>query len=272
MPPLHLAHVAGDLAATVHLLGFGHSHLTGIQFAHAAMLDAGEPAPCTTFLQLRDDEFSFHDYSAGRAARIAGLVTTRVRAYIDDISPAAPLIFTHFSGNEYHQFCLVKNPRPFDFTLPDKPGLPLEAGYEIVPFRFIEQHMRNALATPQAEFTAILKQLQLPVIALCPPPPMPDNEYLANDQNPFITQIRAHGIGAPMLRLKFWLLQTRLMHDFYSENGVTFLPPPPHTLDANGFMRKEGWNPDAVHGSVWYGRQLLDMLTARALTARDHAA
>ena len=261
--------VEAEAAAPLRLFGIGHSHLTGLQHA-----DGGrDPAPGRTqfrFLQLLERRFLPNLAAERPAPRFHPTVLVELAAALAD--PAIPLVVAAISGNEYHSLGMVNHPRKFDFVLREAPDIPLLREAEIVPAALVEAALAALMSHAVLQLEALRRITSLPIVTICSPPPVPDDSFVAQQDTMFTEPVRRLGVSPAPLRWKLWRLQSRLYRQACEANGIIFLPPPPETLDADGFLVEFGWHPDSVHGNIWYGERVLRQIEAHAGVEREAAA
>jgi len=244
------------------VFGFGHSHLSAMQFAYAEWANARADAPKFHFAQLLAPPYGL----GGTPAEMGERFGIRLREELERFGGES-LVFTSFAGNEHHQYSLVRDARPFDFVLPERPELPLTPGVEIVPYRAVaaqlERHCMHAMIT----LVEISRRLARPLVSLSAPPPIPDNDHVAKADNMFREVMAQRGPSPPALRLKFWLLQSLTYERLCQRAGIRFIWPPQAAVDEQGYLLQEHWHPDGVHALPSYGAHVLDQLLAYARSA-----
>ncbi len=240
------------------VIAVGHSHLTALQFAYAENHLATVAAiPPITFVQMLEPEFRRPDQGIDYARVAERLVAEQAEG---DVFAA----LTCFSGNDYHVLSMVRSPRPFDFVLPGYEALPLQQGVQIVPFETVRQTIHAAIATAVEELATIRAALRCPFYVIAPPPPIFDGDYLNQPANAFWSKAESLGISPPEFRFKLWKIQSDIYAAGAQAMGATFVDPPAVALTQAGYMAERGWHPDGVHGSSWYGKQVLDQVFGTA--------
>ncbi len=237
---------------------FGHSHITPLQFAYHHWKEAGGQMDIH-FIQLLDERFRFAADPAKQQS-IPSLLAEEVKS----ANPSFPILFTCFSGNEHQAYSMLKHPRPYDFVLPNEPHLPLEENFEILPYPAIYRLMISIVSAPLVTLAAIGREVPHQIVCLSTPPPIPDNTFLSDKKNALWTQIEQFGISSPVVRYKLWYLHALCTAESCRKLGMSFMFPPPAAQDEHGFMKRDGWHPDGVHGNMWYGERVLDQIEAYA--------
>lgn len=248
----------------VTFFGFGHSHLTAIQFAYSAWAATHPAAPNCHFAQLLAPPYGTGN---GVPAEMGERFGNQLRQELERLAPIS-LVFTSFSGNEHHWHSLVRHARPFDFVLPDRPDLPLTPGAELVPYRAVATRLERDCLYAMTTLAEICRRGARPLVSLASPPPIPDNNFLAGANNIFREAMDLRGPAPATLRLKFWLLQCRTYERMCGELGIQFLWPPQTAVDANGYLAQEHWRPDGTHAQPSYGAKVLDQLLEYVTAAK----
>ena len=243
-------------AAQGRVVGFGHSHLSALQFAYADWI-ASHPKRSLDieFIQLLSGEYKLSDTLFDYDRLII-----KITEIADHGSDLVPFVFTCFSGNDYHVISMVRHPQPFDFVLAEQPSLPMQQGVQVLPSEAIESTLAQSIQPAIEQMTAIRRRIPFRMVAISSPPPIADNGYLNGPQNAFWDKAQTLGISPPAFRWKVWRLQCLAYERGCAEAGITYLSPPEGAMTEDGFMRPEGWHSDGVHGSAWYGALVLDQL------------
>ena len=142
--------------------------------------------------------------------------------------------------------------------MPGYEGLPLQNGVQIVPFQTVQDTMRSALASAIEDLAGLRSVLRCPLYLVAPPPPIFDVDYLNHPLNAFWSKAETLGISPPAFRYKLWKVQSDIYAAAASAMDAQFVDPPATAVTQDGFMAERGWHPDGVHGSSWYGKQVLD--------------
>ena len=170
-------------------------------------------------------------------------------------------VFSMIGGNAHHKLGLMAHPRRFDFVLPSLPSLPLDDRAEIVPF----DQVRAAILAVLQDFLPrmrLLKEMNPgPVYHLEPPPVFADEARLQRDARRM--PIARGEVSPRALRFKLWRAHSDLVAEFCRDAGITFIPHPPASVDADGFLRPECYR-DPMHVSSHYGGLVLDQMAAVA--------
>lgn len=255
-----------EILPPLRLLGVGHSHLIALAGALAGRVQ--QPGLQFRLIQMIDPAFepSLEHGDAGVALNRA--LQARLRAEEAAEDAGVPFVFDCVSGNEYHFLGLVNHPRRFDFVLADAPELPLIPGAEIVPARLMRERMHRATEMARYILAGLRAATPLPIWHLQSPPPVPDADHIRQHPSVFGDAIAEHGVAPPALRWKLWRLQSETYRTACAEMGIGFVPVPEAALDADGFLRREGWNLDPTHANAWYGAHVLDQVEALGRAAQ----
>ncbi len=240
------------------LVILGHSHV-------AAVVDA---------LKLRpsghgDGMFYVHDVWA-RNTQYAdsdgagGIAFNReVLELIDRTVPAGQPrhYISMLGGNGHVMLALSKHPRPFDFVLPERPDLPLDPEAEIVPYDYLAETLKPLMMSYIWQMIGLRQAVGQSILCVETPPPYGDDAYVSQNLGSYIPDPR-NVVGRAM-RYKMWRLHSNLLQYFCEHCGIEYLSAPEEGIDAEGFLRREGYGMDATHANGWYGELLVRKLEAR---------
>jgi hypothetical protein len=244
-------------------IGIGHSHLTAIQIAynHRKATDQHAQLSNLQFIQLLDPILKPNVISDKGANSLNETLRREILRALGQASGNVSILLS-LSGNEYHFIGMFNQPRRFDFVLPNQPDLPLSDRTEIIPPRLLEARLRKNVHAV-VEFVPLLKRLvgeRTTIYSVQSPPPIPDSDYIMKGNSAFRKQLDEFGVAPPLLRYKLWALQSHIYEQELTDAGTVFLSNPPLATDEAGFMRPEGWHPDGVHASAWFGELILMQL------------
>ncbi len=236
----------------------GHSHLAALQMAHARKVLDADPS-----LAALAPDFLY----IGRAKD----VTFDPGTPLGELPPPAiaalggftgPAVISCIGGNDHTVFGLLNHPRPFDFTLASEPDLPLSPDAEILPARLVRATLRARMGISVQLLTALRARVPGALIHLEPPPPVPSAAHIRAHPGVFAGKMAELGVSPATLRYKLWRLHSAILADLFRDLGVTLLPVPADTQDADGMLLQDGWNPDPTHANAWYGARVLRDLAA----------
>ncbi|QNM83795.1 hypothetical protein H8M03_05600 [Sphingomonas sabuli] len=232
----------------------GDSHASAVQRAIAKRTGKGYAVPLTA-------------YRFQKAKRGQTLGDVAVDDLLERIAALGPddVVISMIGGNQHAVFGSVQHPRRFDFFLPDDEAKHPAADAEIIPFRVLTDQFMTSLRTRDAKLLkAIREATKATIVHILPPPPKGDNAFIASyHEAHFADQgIGNLGVSDPQLRLKFWLLQNRMVTKLCQSLGITVLGPPRQTVDG-GFLRRQYYADDVTHGNWHYGERILRQIERR---------
>jgi hypothetical protein len=161
-------------------------------------------------------------------------------------------------GNGHILLSLSRHPRPFDVVLPEQPDLPLEAGAEVLPFSYLAKTLLPFMLPYVWQLLSLRQAVGVRIYHLEPPPPCGDDDYMKTHLGSYIPD--PSNIISRYLRLKMWRLHSQLLADICTKNDIAFLAAPKEGMDAEGFLKGEGYGGDATHANSWYGELLVNQL------------
>jgi hypothetical protein len=140
--------------------------------------------------------------------------------------------------------------RPFDFVLPEAPGLGLLPGREIIPYDLVrEAARRQHQLWPTLLSQIVAFAVPAPVYAICPPPPIAEFA-------PFYDRIKekaeARGFQPDSVRYKLWRVQIEVEREVAESSGAGFLPAPREAQTELG-LRRVDYAGDILHANAKYG-------------------
>jgi hypothetical protein len=157
---------------------------------------------------------------------------------VDKTDPR-PILFTCMHGEEYHHMCIHPYNAPPDFELSWRPDLPIVPDRQIVPFDTVERSAQFFLKKARANFYSIRTFYpHFRIINLICPPPSDAGE---------VDMPATHYV-----RLKNYLVYTKVLRDMTDRTGIESIAPPEETLTELGTLKKE-YAGDMVHGNRRYG-------------------
>ena len=187
----------------------------------------------------------------------------------------APLVVSAVEGASYLVLALFASGHPFDFVAPWAPHLPRDPHAELVPADAISAVLRHADLRAMALLRALVAETKGDFVQVLPPPPVRQSTHentaaLYSLMGSLLGRPapRAAGTEAEALRLwKLWRVMSEQYADFGRSLGIRVVPPPPATLDDEGFLRAE-FAHDVGHGNRAYGVEVLRALGLHAIAAR----
>jgi hypothetical protein len=156
---------------------------------------------------------------------------------------------------------VAQHPVRFDFALPWRPDLPLDADGEIVPYDAMRALM-EARVRKHLKILGRMRKFRIPMTQLETPPPIYDNKVLKRMSGRFFGEGKADGkeaaagISNPYLRFKLWSLHSKVFEEFCADNKIRYVKSPAAAADEKGFLAREFWG-DFVHANDKYGAMIL---------------
>lgn len=237
------------------ILAIGSSHLQNIATAYSHF--KREKLFSFKSINLNDALYSGWLASREPVYKINAFTENNIRSNIDSFKPDA--LFLSVGGNEYFIHSAIKDPRNFDFCLPDQPDLEIASGAEIVPYRLINTFAQNEIGGLYSAFK-FLTEINTNVFSLGVPPPVKQDDFFYDNLGAELkAAARERGLSTPTQRYKMWHVCDNAHRLWCDNNGVTFIAPPFDTSDEDGFMR-ETYRGDAFHGSLQYSDKVLHQM------------
>jgi len=174
-------------------------------------------------------------------------------------------LVTTLRGNQYNTMGLMRHPRPFEIMIPGFADLPEDTYEELIPYATAYSFMFESIKRGYGkQLGRIAKASAAPVFCLSVPAPKEDEAHILEGAETYFRDagISDIGVSPAPLRLKLWELQNRAVANFCSDSKVTFLPNPPGTRDANGYLERAYYAGDATHANAAYGGLVLDQIAA----------
>jgi hypothetical protein len=190
---------------------------------------------------------------------------------IQEIEDGRPgVVFLTLGGNEYFLHGAARDPRHFDFYLPDRQDLAIAPNTEIIPYRLIKHLFVHAIK-PMYDATRFIKVLGPSLCCLGVPPPVRDSDFFLAKLGPGLAEpARLRGVPSPVERYKLWRVADDTLREWCRDNDVRLLDPPAASVDADGYI-VEKYQGDAFHAAADYAdlvlRQMEQVVMARACAA-----
>jgi hypothetical protein len=252
--PNALASLRGGSKSSIsserRILLFGDSHAYAVQTAIAKRLGKGMTTRVTAYRLLKQK-------------KNIRLGDSSLDDFLAVIAKAGPddLVVSMIGGNQHAVYSTIQHPHRFEFYNPE--GDPVdESVEEIVPFHALKDlFARGLLAGDGASLKALRNATHARIVHVLPPPPKADNGHIIKFHETFFADdLPQHGVSPPMLRLKFWKLQTRLLRKICAALDIEVMVPPERCVDERGFLRPEFYAQDATHGNWLYGERVIRVL------------
>lgn len=233
------------------ILLFGDSHAHAVQTAITKRRGKGQTTRVTAYRLLKQKKQGVH------------VGDSSLQDFLALVADAGPddLVVSMIGGNQHAVYSTIQHPRPFDFYNPE--GDPVDDSVEeIIPYHVLADLFGRGLwGGDGASLKALRKATHARIIHVLPPPPKADNDHIIkNHETFFADDLPEHGVSPPMLRLKFWKLQARLLRKICTALNIEVMMPPARAVDEQGFLRPEFYAQDATHGNWLYGERIIRTL------------
>lgn len=170
-----------------------------------------------------------------------------------------------FGGNAHNVLTLKEHPRPFDFIVPWRAELPLDATREFVTDAYINRFLRKLTEAHQLNMTTLVNAASVAGVQAFhfqSPPPVKDNAFILSHLEDWFKSDHPTSIAAPYLRFKMWLIHSKIIEDHCAAMGMTFLETPRSTQDETGFLLQDHGK-DSTHAGPSFGGAVLNQLEQR---------
>lgn len=168
-------------------------------------------------------------------------------------------VISIIGGNKHNTFGLIAHPEPFDFFLSERPDLMTDESVRLVPESAIRESLEIRMRSELQAIRLLRELFGRTIYHAQTPPPLADEAHILAGADSFFREhgVASLGVSPRSLRLKVWLLQSRIVTEFCQRHDVIYIPLPPEVFDAEGLLNKKGYGPDATHGNRWFGERLL---------------
>lgn len=92
------------------------------------------------------------------------------------------------------------------------------------------------------------------------PPPVGDNEHIANNPGGYFSDKVHLGVAPAALRRKLYSLHETVLREFCERESIDLLPPPPEAVTPDGFLERRFWRNDPTHANAAYGQLVVDQI------------
>lgn len=253
---------------------FGDSHVHALARALARKPEIAAQARITVLRILRP--------KAGGAIGDAPLPDIAARAAA--LGPGDALV-SAVGGHHYLGLGLVRHGQPFAVMAPENRDTgDRDTGDHVTGNRDTGNRDTGTgiipAAVARAELALRLRRDDLPRLSpvmaaapagvtrlhLCAPPPKGDDAFVAAHAEATFQALglAARGLAPRDLRRALWAVQCAAESEVFAPLGLSVLPPPPGTVDAQGFLDMAFAARDASHANSRYGvRVLRQVILAR---------
>lgn len=168
-------------------------------------------------------------------------------------------IFVTFGGSEHSVLGLVEPPIPFDFVTPIDSSF--DRSRTFIPYAVLYATLERRMANALANMVRIRRLYKRPTIQICSPPPFLEMDKGARLPSVFQDRLNAGDRLAPAsIRRKLHYLHSQIVAFHSRQNGFVMIPPPPASMDKDGYLLRKYWNADPTHGNVDYGRLVISQI------------
>jgi hypothetical protein len=179
----------------------------------------------------------------------------RLLSSIDTDGNGRDVLFVFMTGHEHYYMGLSDYGVPYDFSIADRPDLPIQPEHQVIPLDTIRAQVAFYLKDAIANFSAIRAcQPGLRVINVVCPPPIRAEHAIQTSSYPMGTSLAAAANHA--LRLKYYLVYVQALTEAAARLNIESMMPPEEATDAEGMLRQE-YAKDNIHGNSRYGQAVL---------------
>lgn len=166
-------------------------------------------------------------------------------------------------GSRHVALGMLEPPRdPFDFYLPEEPGLAFDSRSRLMPVdavaSVLRRHMKRE-CDQLAELSGIFSGHRR--FHVESPPPCP-SEHIRQHPGGFAELLRERDVASATFRYKLWRLHSQVMREFCAAHDLHFVPAPDGTQDVDGCLKPAYLRADPAHANADYGVQLVRQLRA----------
>jgi hypothetical protein len=245
MSPIQLVvkKLALERGAMRKILFVGHSHIVALRDAH----ERAGGGTGMAFVWVNRPEFQ----PEMRGEALNPAIVERITAANADLHVSL------FGGNDHSVICVLNDARPFDFVLPEAPGLFADPQREILPAALLKAELKRRVMPHLRELAAYRALARGRMVHIESPPPISSLEFLESHPGEFKVLLAERGFAPALFRYKVWRLHSALYREACAELGIEFLPVPPEMMDEHGMMVPQAWSRDPTYGNAVYGKHVL---------------
>lgn len=239
----------------MNLLAIGASHFAAIQRAHETRVNWPLGRYGLTTIQVREKRF----LPLTVAGKDGPEVNVELRSAISSALSGGSFrsVLCNVGGFEHTLLSLVNHPRRFDFILPSEEHLELSENAELLPYSAVIRVLR-AHRTPFLTIHRYLRSItDLPIIQICPPPPIGNDQHIIAHPGIFGEKIKDLGLSPPVLRYKMWRSYLSILQRECTELGSQLIEPPSDAIEQGKYLSESYWGIDPTHGNTAYGELIL---------------
>lgn len=160
-------------------------------------------------------------------------------------------------GNVHNIIGFFKNEEPFDFVIPGREDLPIDADCAHVPFEIIKARINESLENFNHLLKLISESSFSKVYHLEPPPVIPSNDFIAKHFSERTKKYKNSTINSYICRHKIWILHSELMKKICDLHNVYFIKNPSSIFDKENKLLEQYWCETCTHGNSKYGLEVL---------------
>lgn len=184
----------------------------------------------------------------------------RLGGYLPDMS-SFDVVVSMIGGNYYNTFGLIENPIRFDFTEPGETNFALPPGRELITYGLIHHFFSDTMTRGFLQNVKALKEsCGRSFFHVASPPPVDDNDHIANNPGGYFSDKVHLGVAPPALRLKLYHLHETVVRDFCNKESIGLLPPPRESVTSQGFLERRFWKSDPTHANAAYGALVIEQI------------
>ncbi len=175
-----------------------------------------------------------------------------------------------WNGNQHNASFLIAPEPLFDFVCPGTDPADIHPGAIVVPAAVVRAYFAHTLSALPGLIRALKLSGARRVLILGSPAPKRDADFIhAHIRTEEYFQLAAAAAGIDLntcritpaaIRQKLWRLIQQMMEAVAGQEGVTFVPVPPETLEADGTLRREYWQDDSTHANRAFGARVRAVL------------
>ena len=231
-------------AASTTMLCIGHSHVACVALAAKSK---GFPLRAINFWEIPGA-------IQGESTQLRFSPTIE-----QELTHHSGVVFSMIGGAAHNVLGMLVHPRRFDFVLPAEPNLPIDHDAEILPAGAVRRLLEALASDYLATMSLLGSHCEDRLFHMEPPPPSADALRMHADIPWSMYDGMRREISPAIFRYKLWRLHSGIISDWCSQNGVTFVPCPPESMDEHGFLREQYYG-DGAHANAIYGECVLSQM------------
>ncbi|HQT38165.1 MAG TPA: GSCFA domain-containing protein [Acidocella sp.] len=242
---------------------FGHSHARIIKDAQQHLHDPPLKLHCRV-IEMIGRYLPFSTFENGTEVYNPDFLFD-LESAIAEQRPS--LLIALMSGLEIMITVRAFSIKPFDVLmdssdLPHPIMSPPTPGLELLPASTVYLDYQELMRPWIRALPVLGRRFGLPVIMLCPPPPISDNEAYIRFMPEEIRLEMQRSMPPSGMRYRIWVIWWRAVRDLCSEYGIPFLPPPAETIDPKDGGLASTYYGDGLHANDHFGAAQIRMVEA----------